>query len=48
MGNNDPLTEAMVKHRAGGWLGMVLVGLIAAGVLAKQRMRRSGGSAVRG
>jgi hypothetical protein len=44
---NDPLTEAVLKNPAGVKIGMVLVGLIAAGVLAnKQHKRRSAGGAV--
>jgi hypothetical protein len=46
--HSDPLTDAVLKHPAGVKLGMVLVGLIAASVLAnKQAKRRSGGGAVR-
>lgn len=33
------LTKALLKHRAGVGLGMVLVGLIAAGVLSERRHR---------
>jgi hypothetical protein len=44
---SDPLTDAVLKHPAGAKVGMVLVGLIAAGVLAnQQRKKKSGGSAV--
>ena len=46
---SDPLTDAVLKNPAGVKLGMMLVGLIAAGVLAnKQHKRRSGSGAVRG
>ena len=48
MENNDPVTDAVLKHRAGVGIGMVLVGIIAAGVLAKQRKGRSGGNPVGG
>ncbi|HEY3604276.1 MAG TPA: hypothetical protein VGL04_06360 [Sporichthyaceae bacterium] len=47
--HSDPLTDAVLKHPAGVKLGMVLVGLVAAGVLAnKKHKKRSGGGAVRG
>ena len=48
--HSDPLTDAVLKHPAGVKMGMVLVGLIAAGVLAnkQQKRRRSGRDAVRG
>jgi len=48
--HSDPLTDQVLKNPAGVKLGMVLVGLIAAGVLAnkqQQKRRRSGGGAVR-
>lgn len=35
------LTKALLKHRAGVGVGMVLVGLIAAGVLSERRQHQA-------
>jgi hypothetical protein len=47
--NSDPLTEQVLKSPTGVRIGMMLVGAIAAGVLAsQQRRRRLRNGAVRG
>lgn len=47
--NSDPLTDQVLKSPTGVKIGMMLVGAIAAGVLAnKQRRKRSARNAVRG
>lgn len=39
MGKSAALKDAVVNHKASVSLGMVLVGIIAAGVLAKNKRR---------